>query len=235
METSGELENKLARVNEKIMDACKRAGRSREEVKLLPVSKTHPPEKIAALARLGVKIFGENKVQEARAKIPLCPSYLEWHMVGHLQSNKVKDAVQLFKMIHSVDSVKLMEGLEEVCDRYGIRMPILLEVNMAGEASKFGFMPESLHSALKAGEKLKRVEIRGLMTIPPVVSDSEQARFYFRNMRELRDKLRKETGYELPELSMGMSNDFEVAIEEGSTIVRIGTMLFGERNYYKKV
>jgi PLP dependent protein len=189
-------------------------------VTLLAVTKTVPPERVDAALKAGITVFGENKLQEAKAKIPLVSSRAHWHFIGHLQTNKARNAVELFELIHSVDSVKLAVELNQWAARAAKTQAILLEVNAAGEASKFGIKPEDLPATLAQIQQLPRLEVRGLMTVPPFVGDP---RPYFRRLRELRDA----TG--LRELSMGMSHDFEVAIEEGATIVRIGTAIFGKR------
>ncbi len=182
-----------------------------------------------AAADCGQIFFGENKVQEAKAKIPLCPGKLRWHFIGHLQSNKVRDAVELFEMIHSVDSLNLAREISKRCELAAKTLPVLLEVNLAGEASKFGYQPEQLLADLKDLNQLPRIEIHGLMTVPPWSPDAENSRIYFRQLRELKLQCEEILGAPLPHLSMGMSGDFEVAIEEGATIVRIGTALFGPR------
>lgn len=223
------MADRLNRIEERISAACARGGRSRGEVTLVAVSKTHPPEAVAEAASLGLHIFGENKVQEARAKIPECPSHLSWHLIGHLQSNKAKLAAQLFDCIHSVDSEKLARFLNDAADEAGRTLNILLEINVSGEASKFGLKPEEALPALEAANACPRLVVTGLMTMAPFVSEVEKARPYFQQLRELRDRLARETGSPLDQLSMGMSGDFEVAIEEGATMVRIGTLLFGER------
>ena len=223
------MEERIAHVQARIAAACARAGRPVESVRLVAVSKTHPPEHVEAAARCGLRLFGENKVQEAAAKVPNCSSSLEWHLVGHLQSNKVRPAVQLFSLIHSIDSAELLLRLNRICDEEGRRMPVCLEVNVAGEASKFGLAPDAVSGVLAAAQDCARIEVAGLMAIPPAVEDPDRARGFFRTLRELRDRLRGETGYELPELSMGMSHDFETAIEEGATMVRVGTDIFGVR------
>ncbi|HSR87511.1 MAG TPA: YggS family pyridoxal phosphate-dependent enzyme, partial [Pontiella sp.] len=191
------------------------------------VSKTKPPEAIREGADCGLRLFGENKVQEAQAKIPLCPSGLEWHLIGHLQSNKAKVAANLFQMIHSVDSLKLLQALDAHAET---TLPVLLQVNVSGEKSKSGMAPGEVAGAVEAANQMRKIEVHGLMTIPPFSIDPERARVHFAALRELRDRLQAETGTPLPELSMGMSHDLEVAIEEGSTWVRIGTDLFGSRN-----
>ena len=196
---------------------------------LLAVSKTQPPEIVAAAAELGLLLFGENKVQEAKAKIPLCSGRLRWHFIGHLQSNKCRDAVELFEMIQSLDSLNLAREISRRCEQAARQMPVLLEVNLAGEASKFGYEPAQLLAELKELHLLPRITVQGLMTVPPFSTEPEKIRPYFRRLRELKSKCEQTLGVPLPHLSMGMSGDFEVAIEEGSTIVRIGTALFGAR------
>ncbi|MEI9961437.1 MAG: YggS family pyridoxal phosphate-dependent enzyme [Limisphaerales bacterium] len=219
----------LESVRLRIKAACDRSDREPNSVTLLAVAKTHPPETIQAAAALGLGCFGENKVQEAKAKIPLCPGKLRWHFIGHLQSNKARDAIELFEMIQSVDSLSLAQEISKRCEQVAKRMPVLLEVNVAGEASKFGYKPEKLLAELKELNSLPRLEIRGLMTVPPWSPDVEQARPHFRQLRELKHECEQKIGSPLPHLSMGMSGDFETAIEEGATIIRIGTALFGAR------
>jgi pyridoxal phosphate enzyme (YggS family) len=221
------FEQRLEAVERRIAAACERAGRPRHEVRLLAVSKTKPPEAVREAADCGLRLFGENKVQEAQAKIPMCPAGLEWHLIGHLQTNKAKVAAHFFQMVHSVDSLKLLQALET---HAGNTLPILLQVNVSGEASKFGMKPGEVANVIEAANQMQKCEVHGLMTIPPFSPDAEKTRIHFRALRELRDRLQEETGTPLPELSMGMSHDLEVAIEEGSTWVRIGTDLFGNRN-----
>ena len=228
-----DLAANLNRIQQRITAACARAGREPASVTLLAVTKTQPPEAVCEAAGLGLTLFGENKVQEAKAKIPLCPGRLRWHMIGHLQSNKCRDAVELFDMIQSVDSLALAKELNKRAEQAAKRMPILLEVNIVGEASKFGYPPERLLAELAQLNALPRLEIHGLMTIPPWSPDPEKARPLFRQMRELKQRCEEVLGAPLPHLSMGMTGDFEVAIEEGATIVRIGTALFGERRRAK--
>jgi pyridoxal phosphate enzyme (YggS family) len=219
----------LNAIQTRIAAACERTRRDPASVTLMAVTKTHPPETVQAAADLGIVFMGENKVQEAKAKIPLCPGKLRWHFIGHLQSNKARDAVELFEMIQSVDSLALAQELNKRCEQAGKRMPILLEVNLAGEASKFGYAPERLLAELNDLNALPRLEIHGLMTVPPWKPSPEQVRPFFQQARELKQRCEDTLGAPLPQLSMGMSGDFEVAIEEGATIVRIGTALFGER------
>ncbi len=178
-------------------------------------------------------MFGENKVQEAKAKIPLCPGRLHWHFIGHLQSNKCRDAVALFEMIQSVDSLALAQEISKRAEQSAKTMPILLEVNAVGEASKFGYRPEQLLAELETINQLSRIEVHGLMTVPPWSPEPEKVRPAFRQMRELKERCEQVLGAPLPHLSMGMSGDFEVAIEEDATIVRIGTALFGPRQKSK--
>ena len=218
---------RLESVERRIAAACAKAGRPRDSVTLLAVSKTKPPEAARDAAECGLRRFGENRVQEAQAKIPLCPAGLEWHLIGHLQSNKAKVAAQYFQMVHSVDSLKLLQALDA---HAGTTLPVLLQVNVSGEAAKFGMKPAEVAGVIEAANQMQKVEVHGLMTIPPFTPDPEKARAHFVALRELRDRLEDETGTPLPELSMGMSHDLEVAIEEGSTWVRIGTDLFGSRN-----
>jgi len=191
------------------------------------VTKAIEPARVAEALEAGVTVFGESKVQEAKQKIPLVSGRACWHLIGHLQTNKARDAVALFELIHSVDSVKLAVELNKWAERAGKAQPILLEVNVSGEAGKFGLPPAELTGALDAINKLPRLEVRGLMTVPPFTEELEKARPHFRRLRELRDTLG------LRELSMGMSHDFEIATEEGATIVRIGTAIFGERKQHE--
>ncbi len=216
-------------IRDRLRAACARSGRDPASVSLMAVSKGQPPDAVRAAVDAGQVLFGENKVQEAKAKIPLCPGRLRWHLIGHLQSNKCRDAVALFEMIHGVDSPTLAAEINKWADKSGKTMPVLLEVNVAGESSKFGFNPESVIAALPGINRLSRVEIHGLMTIAPWASEPEKARPYFQKLRELKERCEQVLGAPLPHLSMGMSGDFEVAIEEGATLVRIGTSLFGPR------
>lgn len=223
------LPDNLISIQQRIRAACGRAGRESASVTLLAVSKTHPPETIQTAVNCGLLHFGENKIQEARAKIPLCPGKARWQFIGHLQSNKVRDAVELFEMIQGVDSLGLAREISKRAEQAAKTVPILLEVNVAGEASKFGYQPARLLAELKELNALPKIEIHGLMAIPPFSPLPEKSRPYFQRLRELKIESEKILGFPLPHLSMGMSGDFEVAIEEGATIVRIGTALFGER------
>jgi pyridoxal phosphate enzyme (YggS family) len=223
------LPENLESIQQRIRAACDRAGREVSSVTLLAVTKGQPPEVVDEAARLGLAIFGESKIQEAKGKIPLCSGRLRWQMIGHLQSNKVRDAVELFEMIQSMDSLSLAEEINKRADQAGKTMPILLEVNLAGEASKFGYGPEKLLGDLLKINALPRLEVHGLMTVPPYTTDPQRLRPIFQQMRELKQRCEDLLGAPLPQLSMGMSGDFEIAIEEGATIVRIGTALFGAR------
>jgi pyridoxal phosphate enzyme (YggS family) len=223
------LADNLNLIQQRIRTACDRCDREPNSITLLAVSKTHPPETIQAASELGLLVFGENKVQEAKAKIPNCPGKLRWHFIGHLQSNKCRDAVELFSMIQSVDSLGIAQEINKRAGQVAKTMPVLLEVNVAGEASKFGYEPELMLAELNELNKLSRLEIHGLMAIPPFSPVAEKSRPYFRALRELKERAEAVLGAPLPVLSMGMSDDFEIAIEEGSTMVRVGTALFGPR------
>jgi PLP dependent protein len=219
----------LESLRSRITAACERAHRDPSTVTLLAVSKGHPPETVKAVAALGLDCFGENRMQEAKSKIPLCPAHLRWQMIGHLQSNKARDAVHWFQLIQGVDSLQLATELDKWSERAAKTTRILLEVNVAGEASKFGYAPDRLLAELAEINRLRRIEIHGLMTMAPWTPEPEKVRPVFRRLREIKEQCDEILGAPLPELSMGMSGDFEVAIEEGATIVRIGTALFGER------
>ncbi|MCL1910058.1 MAG: YggS family pyridoxal phosphate-dependent enzyme [Kiritimatiellaeota bacterium] len=215
-------------IQARIAAAEARAKRPPGSVTLVAVSKTFPPEIIDEAISAGARVIGENRVQEAAAKIPLCRS-AEWHLIGPLQSNKIRAALQLFTTIHSVDSVQLLRDIARISAESGIRPRLLLEVNVAGEASKFGFKPDTIRAGLETALSFPDLDVAGLMTLPPFVPDPELSRPRFAKLRELRDALEHEFGASLPELSMGMSGDYEIAIEEGATLVRIGSALFGRR------
>ena len=221
-------ENYLS-IQQRIAAACERAGRDEKSVTLLAVSKSHPPETIRAAVDCGQLLFGENKIQEAKAKIPLCPGKARWQFIGHLQSNKVRDAVDLFEMIQGVDSLNIAAEISKRAEQAAKTIPILLEVNVAGEGSKFGYPPDKLLAELNALNALPRIEIHGLMGIPPYSPVAEKSRPHFQKLRDLKTRAEQILGAPLPQLSMGMSGDFEIAIEEGSTLVRVGTALFGPR------
>jgi PLP dependent protein len=220
--------SRLSRVYDALAAAAQKAGRNVSEIELLAVSKTQPVEAIQDAMRAGVTAFGENKVQEARGKIESLGRGV-WHLIGHLQSNKAKDAVRLFDSIDSVDRTELAEEINSRAETFGKTQNVLLQVNIAGESTKFGCAPESARALAEAINALPRLCLRGLMTVPPFSPEPEKSRAYFAGLRELRDQIETDSGFKLPVLSMGMSGDFDVAIEEGSTCVRIGTALFGER------
>jgi pyridoxal phosphate enzyme (YggS family) len=229
-----DLDVNFAQVRERIAAACARAGREPGAVALLAATKGVPPELVSAAADLGQVLFGENRVQEAKVKISACPSRLRWHMIGHLQSNKCRDAVALFEMVQSVDSLGLAQELDKWAEKQGKTLPVLLEVNIAGEGTKFGYRPETLLAQLPALNALRRLELHGLMAVPPWTPEPEKARPLFRQLRALKGRCEEVLGAPLPQLSMGMSHDFEVAIEEGATLVRLGTVLFGPRAQHRR-
>jgi pyridoxal phosphate enzyme (YggS family) len=229
-----ETVNRLAQVRERMADAARKSGRTADQIELVAVSKTHAAEKVQAAIEAGQMLFGESRVQEARVKIPLLPSRLRWHFIGHLQKNKIRHALPLFELFHGIDSLALAQDMERIGDEEGMRPRILLEVNVAGEASKHGFSPEALRRDLEAALSLGRLTIEGLMTLPPLAPEAEASRRYFVALRELRDRLEAEFDVRLPRLSMGMSGDFPIAIEEGATLVRVGTAIFGERSRLKR-
>ena len=219
----------LERVRTQIAEAAKKAGRALEDIELVAISKTHEAEKVRAAFDAGQQLFGESRVQEARAKIPLLPSGARWHFVGRLQRNKVRHALPLFELFHSVDSLDLARDMNRIAEEEGLRPRILLEVNVAGEGSKIGFAPEKLREQMEGLLELPRLTIEGLMTIPPLAPEAEASRKYFTKLRELRDDFAAQFSISLPRLSMGMTGDFMVAIEEGATLVRVGTAIFGKR------
>jgi pyridoxal phosphate enzyme (YggS family) len=213
----------------RIRAAEARAGRPPGSAHLVAVSKAHPPELLREAASLGVEVFGENRIQEARAKAALFPARTRWHFLGHLQRNKLRQALPLFEMFHGIDSAQIAGDLDRVAAETGHFPKVLLEVNVAKEASKFGFSEQRLAEDLEQILALPRLQVLGLMTIPPYSDEPEHSRPYFQKLAALRDALEVRFAVRLPELSMGMSGDFEVAVEEGATWVRIGTALFGAR------
>jgi pyridoxal phosphate enzyme (YggS family) len=225
------IHERLAQVRSLIGEAAARARRPPEDVALLAVTKTHPPEALRETLDAGQTLFGESRIQEAREKIPLLPSRARWHFIGHLQKNKIRHALAIgFELFHGVDSLDLARELARVAAERGLRVPVLLEVNVAGESTKFGFSATQLRAQFESLIALDRLQIEGLMTIAPLAPAPEDARRYFVALRELRDGLVDELGFSLPHLSMGMSSDFAVAVEEGATIVRIGSAIFGNRS-----
>ena len=224
----------LERVREQVAGAAAKVGRAVDELQLIAISKTHDAEKVRAAYEAGQTLFGESRVQEARAKIPLLPSSLRWHFVGHLQKNKIRHALPLFELFHSVDSLALAHEMNRIADEDGMHPRVLLEINVSGEGSKFGFKPETVRAEMESLLALPRLSIEGLMTIPPLAEKAEASREFFAQLREFRDALEKEFDLKLPLLSMGMTNDFTVATEEGATLVRVGTAIFGERSRTKR-
>lgn len=223
------LQDRYNVIQSKITRAAEKAGRPVEAITLVGVTKTHPPEVVEEGLRLGILQIGENKVQEALAKKLVVGERGIWRLIGHLQSNKVKKAVQIFDCIDSIDSELLAMEVSRHCEAMGKRLKVLMEVNVSGEGSKFGVKPEK---ALELAEKInscQNLELTGLMTLAPAVQELEKVRPYFKCLRELRDEIQSKSGIQLPDLSMGMSHDYEIAIEEGSTMVRIGSALFGSR------
>ncbi len=219
----------LAAIRDRIDTTALRAGRDPSAVELVAVSKTHPAEKIREAAEEGQVLFGENRVQEALVKIPALPGRLRWHLIGHLQSNKVRKALPLFELIHGVDSAELARDIDRIGGELGLHPRVLLEVNVSGEGSKHGFEPEVLERELDGLLSLPRVQVEGFMTMAPLAPEAEASRPFFAALRELRDRLAVRAGIPLPILSMGMSGDFEVAVEEGATLVRVGSSIFGSR------
>jgi len=220
----------LERVREQIAQAAAKAGRDVKDVELVAITKTHPAEKVREAVEAGQTLFGESRVQEARSKIPELSSNIRWHFVGHLQKNKIRHALTLFEMIHSVDSLGLAQDINRIAEEQGVHPRVLLEVNVAAEGSKFGFSPDKLRDQMEQLLALPRLSILGLMTIPPLAKEAETSRKYFVQSRELRDRLQTEFHVDLAQLSMGMTEDFAVAVEEGATLVRVGTAIFGERS-----
>ena len=227
-----DIKENVARVQERIASACRRCGRQPEDVKLLAISKTFPAECVRAAYEAGLREFGENRVQEAQAKRPaLSDLSITWHLVGHLQTNKARTARELFHWVHSVDSFRLAQRLEQSAAPGSGRLPVLLEVNLGGEESKAGVGEKEIIPLAEQVSQLPALELRGLMVIPPFFDDPEKVRPYFRRLCELAREIeaRNLPNVSMRELSMGMSHDFEVAIEEGSTIIRVGTAIFGAR------
>ncbi len=229
------ISENIAGIQEQISAAAKRARRNAGEIALMAVTKTHPAEKIRQAYEAGLRLFGENRVQEFAGKAPVLAHLpaAEWHMIGHLQTNKAGKTVELFNAVDSVDSLKLAERLNTAAQSVGKKLPVLIEINIGDEEAKSGVAPDSaeLEELLKAAPRLESLFFRGLMTVPPFTDDPQHARPYFRKLRELRGTIaaRKLPGISMDELSMGMSHDFEVAIEEGSSCLRVGTAIFGAR------
>lgn len=231
------LETQLKEVEAKIQAACDRAGRKREEVTLIAVSKTKPIEMLQEAYDLGVRVFGENKVQEITAKYDALPDDIHWHMIGHLQTNKVKYIIDKVDLIHSVDSIRLAETIDKEAQKHDLIANILVEVNVAKEESKFGLMPEEVDGFIDEIANLKHIQVKGLMTIAPFVENPEENRPIFAHLRKLSVDIAKKNidNITMSILSMGMTNDYQVAIEEGATMVRVGTGIFGARDYTHQV
>ena len=229
----GTLVERIWRVRERMRDAAGRASRSVDEITLVAVSKTHPVDAIQSAIGAGLAEFGENRVQEADEKIPaIGREAAKWHLIGHLQSNKARRAVELFDVIHSLDSDSLALRLNRICEEIEREtLPVLLQVDLGHETTKSGIDENSVRDVVAALRECPRLKLTGLMTLPPFFGEVEQVRPFFRRLRELRDQLQSEGafGNQLGELSMGMTHDFEIAIEEGATMIRVGTAIFGER------
>jgi len=228
---SSDIAANLARVKNRISGACRRAGRDPSEVELIAVSKTFPAEAVREAAEAGQTLFGESRLQEAEPKIALLPGSLCWHFIGRVQRNKVRRMLPLFEMIHAVDSLRLATYMDGVAAELGLFPKVFLQVNIGGEKTKGGFEPDAIMREAVEVFALPRLEVMGLMCIPPAGREAEDSRPWFVAMRELRDELENKHSTPLPSLSMGMSGDFEVAIEEGATHVRVGSSIFGERAY----
>ncbi len=226
----------LKQVEEKIVKACERSGRPREEVTLIAVSKTKPVEMIEEAMKSGIRIFGENKVQEIIKKEAVLPNDIDWHLIGHLQRNKVRQIAGKVAMIHSVDSLRLAEQIQKEYKKINETAKILVEVNVAREESKFGLMPEETEKVVREIAKMSNITVCGLMTIAPYVENPEDNRVHFQNLRKLLVDINAKNidNISMRELSMGMTGDYEIAIEEGATFVRVGTGIFGERQYSKQ-
>ena len=229
MQGMDDIAANLELIRSRIREAAVKSGRNAADVQLIAVSKKQEAEKVRAAFDSGQPIFGESRVQEARAKIPLLPSATRWHFIGRLQRNKVRHALPLFELFHSVDSYALAGDIQRIADEEGVRPRLLLEVNVSGEGTKIGFTPGNVKQSMEPLLQMGRLEIEGLMTIPPLAPKAEDSRRHFVMLRELRDELQREFNAGLPHLSMGMSNDYAVAVEEGGTLVRVGTAIFGGR------
>jgi len=223
------LTENLEAVRERIESAALRSGRKPDDVELVAISKTYPAEMIQEAAEAGQVLFGESRVQEALIKIPSLPSHLRWHFIGHLQSNKVRKVLPHFELIHGVDSSGLARDIDRIGAETGLFPRVLLEVNVSGEGSKHGFAPEALERDLEALLAMPRLQVEGFMTMAPYAAEADASRPYFVALRELKDRLSTTTGIPYTTLSMGMSGDYEVAVEEGATLVRVGSAIFGNR------
>ena len=227
------FEARLAAVRNTVAEACRKSGRPDDAVTIIAVTKTHGPDAVREAWEGGLSIMGENKVQEAAAKIPQCVSGPDWHLIGHLQKNKVRHALHLFSAIHSVDSADLLAAVERIAGEDSLSPRILLEVNVSGESSKFGVKPAALPGIVEAALACRRTTLCGFMTMAPFSANPEDSRPHFARLRTLRDEMESRFSASFPVLSMGMSGDYGVAVEEGATHVRIGTALFGERGKWR--
>ena len=216
-------------VRSRIASAATRAGRNPADVELVAISKTHPAGLVREVAEAGQELFGESRVQEALVKIPELPGRLRWHFIGHLQANKVRKALPLFELIHGVDTMEIARDIDRIAAELGLHPRVLLEVNVSGEGSKHGFTPEALERGLEELLALPRLQVEGFMTMAPLAPEAEASRPFFAALRTLRDRLAAQAGIPFPTLSMGMSGDYEVAVEEGATLVRVGSAIFGGR------
>lgn len=229
------IKENLAEVEQKICEACKKSGRKREEVRLIAVSKTKPEEMITMAYQNGIRDFGENKPQELKEKCGHLPGDINWHMIGHLQRNKIKYVIDKAALIHSIDSQRLAEAVNQEAAKRDLVVPVLIEVNIAREASKYGILEEEAIPFLEKIAKLPNIRVQGLMTIAPFVENAEENRVFFEKLRKLYVDIKSKNidNITMCNLSMGMTGDYQVAIEEGATMVRVGTGIFGDRNYKK--
>ena len=225
------LKENLEKVEENIQAACERAGRKREEVTLIAVSKTKPVEMLQEAYELGVRVNGENKAQELASKYEVLPKDIHWHMIGHMQRNKVKYIIDKVDLIHSVDSIRLAETIDKEAEKHNVTANVLIEVNVAKEESKFGLMPEEVPEFVEQISKFSHIRVKGLMTIAPFVENSEENRGVFKKLYELYVDMKRKNidNVTMNVLSMGMTGDYQTAIEEGATMVRVGTGIFGTR------
>lgn len=227
------LKENLENVEEKIQEACRRSGRNREDITLIAVSKTKPIETLQHAYDLGVRVFGENKVQELSEKYDALPDDIHWHMIGHLQRNKIKYIIGKTELIHSVDSLRLAEAIEKEAAKRNLTADVLMEVNIAQEESKFGLLPEEVDEFIEKVQKLPHLQVKGLMTIAPFVENPEENREVFAQLKKLSVDIATKNAHNITMsiLSMGMTNDYQIAIEEGATMIRVGTGIFGARDY----
>ncbi len=227
-----DIKENVKKIMETVKASAEKAGRNPEEIIILAASKTQPPEKILKAYEAGIRYFGENRVQEGMKKIDQLKdiSDIHWHLIGGLQTNKAKYAVRYFEIIHSLDRKELADELDKRAGKIGKVQDVLIEVNIGEEETKYGVKPDKLEELFEYSLEKRYLNVLGLMCIPPYFEDKEKSRPYFARLREMKEKLEKDYQIKLPHLSMGMSHDFDIAIEEGATIVRIGTAIFGERN-----